>query len=166
VAEYGKAYTPPRIVQYPERIESVFRPVPIGKLRHHVWVCCWIEKPEGLTQVDSQRPGVFKAYAHISPLGPIELEGIGLAHNADKAEPTHSIVVRTPSDVYLDRNFWIYYKTRFAHQWYRVLRVMDIQEFNRMTMMLCGLTEVYDIRQDPVIQTTSPPAIPTEYPEL
>jgi hypothetical protein len=125
--------------------------VNIGHLRNPITVCSWNDKPVGEAEVILERYGVFKSQAFIDPLGPIGLESHTVAYGWDHI-PTHSIVMRCPHDVFVDRNYWVYRKTRFGAQWFRVLRIEDIGERQRMLWMLCALVQSLDVRLDPVVQ--------------
>lgn len=149
-------FKPPNVPHYSDLIVPPTYFPDVGKLRSRVKVCCWVDKPTGLNEITTERPGVFDAWAFVAPLGPIAMEGTRIAHNGDRKEPTHTIVIRVPSDSFVDRNFWVYRETRYAKQWFRIQRVEDLSDRDRMLWLLCNLVENYDVRQDPAVQTTEP----------
>lgn len=136
-------------------LPNIWEPIPrfvsIGMLRNPITICSWSDKPEGDTETVLERYAVARTQAFIDPLGPIAFENTTVANNWDLI-PTHAIIFRVPSDIFVDKNYWIYRRTKFADQWFRVLRLEDIGERQRMTWALVGLVKNFDTRLDPFVQ--------------
>ena len=131
----------------------------IGALRNVITVCTTVERPDGDVSTIVNRPGVIQVHASVRPLRGLEMLDYKAVFNvfADtRPKPTHEIVLRTPPDVKIDLNHWVYCKDRFAETWYKVRYVEDMGGAFRFTVLLCTVETINDIRSDPATQTPPP----------
>lgn len=123
----------------------------IGKMRHRVLVCAWIEEPDADVSILRERPGVFEAYASIKPRKATRVFESRVAYG-DENTPTHEIIIRYPNDVMINSQNWIYEESKGVKRWFRVHAIEDVDERQCYLKLLVRQTEVKDPRRDPVIQ--------------
>lgn len=131
----------------------------IGLMRHTIIVCTTVEKPDLDVSSTVTRPGVFKAHARVLPLrGDYILNWKAAAsYEARGASvPTHEITLRTPPDVKIDMNHWIYFEEGKIATWFKVVTVEDLASARRFTVCLCAVDTVKDLRSDPATQPLPP----------
>ena len=130
----------------------------LGSLRELVIVCTTVEKPDADVSTIVTRPGVIQVHARVRPLKGEEYLDYQAVFPGDRRlrPPTHEITIRTPPDVKIDLNHWVYHQDRHAATWYRVRTVEDIGGARRFTIMLCSPETTWDVRSDPATQELPP----------
>jgi hypothetical protein len=138
------------------RIDLRRRTVPsLGSLRQPVIVCTTVERPDGDVSTIVERPGVFRVHGRVRAIrGDQVLDWKGVFQTPQV--PTHEITIRTPPDVKLDLNHWVYVADRYAETWYKVRTVEDLGGVHRFTVLMCTIETVRDRRADPVTQAPAP----------
>jgi len=128
----------------------------IGELRHRVIICTTVEKPDGDVSTIVGRPGVIEVHARITPLRGDEVLDYkavaGVFRTSIRVNPTYEFVIRTPPDVKIDMNHWIYWDDGIAASWYRVRLIEDIGMVRRFMALQCTLDTTNDRRSDPATQ--------------
>src|SRR5262245_20527423 len=135
------------------------KPPALGELRHKVIVCTTVERPDGDVSTIVGRPGVIEVHARITPLGGDEVLDYRAAFEVfrvGKPAPSHEIVIRTPPDVKIDLNHWVYWDDGVKACWLKVRFVEDIGSVRRFTAMQCSLETTFDRRSDPATQRLPP----------
>jgi len=132
------------------------KPPAIGELRKRVIVCTTVERPDGDVSSIVGRPGVIEVHARITPLRGDEVLDYKAVTEVyrftGKPLPSHEIVIRTPPDVKIDINHWVYWDDGIAATWFKVRFVEDIGMVHRFTAMQCTLETIADRRSDPATQ--------------
>jgi hypothetical protein len=141
----------------------------MSDLREIVVVCTTLERPDDNVSTIVDRPGVIKVHARVRPITASQIldyqtvnPGMGRGH-AQIRSPTHEITIRTPPDVKVDLNHWVFHADRYTQTWYKVAMTKDMGGVRRFLMLLCWSELIRDIRSDPATQE-SPPRF--EVPEM
>ena len=144
----------PRIDQRRESVPG------IGDLREIVLVCTTVERPDDNVSTIVERPGVIRVHARVRPLEATQMldyQAVWPATAGGQLKPpSHEITIRTPPDVKIDLNHWVFHADRYAETWYRVRMVKDMGGVRRFTIMLCSPETTRDRRSDPATQESPP----------
>lgn len=124
----------------------------IGDLSARVIVCTWVERPDADISVIKTRPGVFSCQARI-----ISIKGSTVLDYQTvwgENAPTHEIVIRSPPDVVVALNHWIYHDDAGGRKvWYRI---RNVEETGGYVVMLCNIDTYDDSRTDLATQSPDP----------
>jgi hypothetical protein len=148
----------PRIDQRRESIPQ------IGDLRDAVVICTTIEKPDNNVSTIVDRPDVIHVHARVRPLEATQIldyqavwPGMGRGQGGGQLKlPSHEIVIRTPPDVKIDLNHWVFHRDQYTATWYRVRMTKDMGGVRRFLVLLCSIETMLDVRTDPVTQELPP----------
>lgn len=130
----------------------------IGELREKVIVCTTVERPDGNVSTIVKRPGVIEVMGRVRPIRGdqvLDYQAVWPGQNQLKP-PSHEVTIRTPPDIKIDLNHWIFHRDKWAESWLRVRTVEDIGGARRFTVMLCALETKRDVRSDPATQEPPP----------
>lgn len=131
----------------------------IGLMRHQIIVCTTVERPDGDVSTIVTRPGVFRAHARVLPLRGEYILNWKAANSFEAPGakvPTFEITLRTPPDVKIDMNHWIYFEEGPTATWFKVVTVEDLGGARRFTVLLCSVETIKDLRSDPATQPLPP----------
>lgn len=129
-----------------------------------VWICTTVERPDNNVSTIVQRPGVIKVHARIRDLRPETILNYQAVMGTQDS-PTKAITIRTPPDVKVDINHWVYQDSGYAKIWYKVRAIEDLGGVRRWLEMRCSIETVNDERSDPATQESPPKwKTPEDYP--
>jgi len=148
----------PRIDQRRESIPQ------IGDLRDVVVICTTVERPDDNVSTIVERPDVIRVHGRVRPLEATQIldyqavwPGMGRGQGGGQLKPpSHEIVIRTPPDVKIDLNHWVYHADKYTATWYRVRMTKDMGGVRRFLVLMCSIEEVLDVRSDPATQQSPP----------
>ena len=122
----------------------------LGDLRHRVKLCAWLERPDADVSVIRERPPVAEVWASIKARRAWQEFGQN-ADGGDDQLATHEIVIRTPSDILITSQFWVFGRSEARDQWWKVLRTEPYDwDTGSFLKLICAAREFRDRRADPV----------------
>lgn len=134
----------------------------IGDLRDRVVICTTVELPDTNVSTIVDRPGVIRVHARVRPLEAQQIldyqmvfPGMGRGHGLLKT-PSHEITIRTPPDVKVDLNHWVFHQDKYTATWYRVRLTKDMGGAGRFLLLMCSTETLLDVRSDPATQDLPP----------
>lgn len=124
------------------------KPPIIGTLKHRIKITTWADLPDADVGLVRDRTPIAEVWASIEAMKALTVWG-WQTDVGQRDAPTHTIIIRNPSDFLVTAEHWIFTVTRREEAWFKVIMTQPLTDDERFLKIMAAKRTFRDARADP-----------------